>query len=106
VGLVVIGIVASCIPWAYGHPYWTYAILFATAMVDLVLYLVVPECLMCYRCGAQYRMVPDLEEHAAFDLETHEKHRQQKIRLAETQAAEQYRANLAASSENNSPQVH
>jgi hypothetical protein len=39
--------------------------------------------LNCYRCQAQYRDVPGLENHGGFDLETHERHRQQVARLAE-----------------------
>lgn len=87
VTIVTIGFIASSIPWYYGYPLWTYAILFATAAIDVVLYLFMPDCLMCYRCGAIYRDVPGMAEHEHFDLETHEKHRQQKIRLAEAQAA-------------------
>jgi DNA-directed RNA polymerase subunit RPC12/RpoP len=40
VGLVVFGFVASSIAWANYQVFWTFAILFATALVDLVLYLV------------------------------------------------------------------
>ncbi|MGC4006234.1 MAG: hypothetical protein QM811_25205 [Pirellulales bacterium] len=83
VGIVVVGFVASSIPWALGYPIWTYVILFATALLDVLLFLFVPECLMCYRCGAIYRGAPGQAGHEAFDLETHEKHRQQKIRLQE-----------------------
>jgi hypothetical protein len=46
-----------------------------------VLYLTVGNVLHCYRCQAQYRGVPGLENHQPFNLETHEKHRQQEIRL-------------------------
>ena len=81
--IVVLGFVASSITWAYSRPIWTYAILFATAMVDVVLYLVMPSALVCYHCGAQYRGLPGSDRYAGFDLETHERHRQQKIRAAE-----------------------
>ena len=87
VGIVTVGILASCIAWGFYHMYLTFAILFATALVDVVLYLVVPDALMCYRCGAQYRRAPGLDSHAPFSLETHERHRQQKARLAEHKAA-------------------
>ena len=60
---------------------WTYAVLFATALIDVVLYLAVGNLLQCYRCQAQYRGLGGLEGHQPFDLETHEKHRQQTIRL-------------------------
>jgi len=85
VGLVTIGLVGSCIAWAYGQLYWTFGILFATALVDVLLYALVPNALMCYRCGAMYRGVEHMDEHGSFNLETHERHRQQKIRLAEVQ---------------------
>jgi hypothetical protein len=83
--IVVLGFVASSITWAYSRPIWTFAILFATALVDVVLYLVMPSALVCYHCGAQYRGLPDSDRYAGFDLETHERHRQQKIRAAELQ---------------------
>lgn len=81
VGLVVLGLGSSCVAWGFHHMILTFVILFATAMVDLILYLLVPNALMCYRCGAQYRGTADLESHGPFNLETHERHRQQKARL-------------------------
>ena len=83
VAIVVVGFVISSVFWYYRMPKWTYGVLFATALIDVVLYFTVGNVLHCYRCQAQYRGVPGLENHGGFDLETHEKHRQQKIRLAE-----------------------
>jgi hypothetical protein len=83
VAIVTIGILASCVAWAYHQLIPTFVILFLTALVDVVLYLVVPNALMCYRCGAHYRSAPGLDSHSPFNLETHERHRQQKARLAE-----------------------
>ncbi len=85
VGIVTIGFVLSSIAWGMNRPILTYAILFATAGVDVLLYVLMPNVLMCYRCGAQYRGLADAEDYQAFELETHERHRQQKIRLAEHQ---------------------
>jgi hypothetical protein len=87
VAIVVVGFVISSVFWFYRMPLWTYGVLFATALIDVVLYLVVGNVLHCYRCQAQYRGVPGLENYGGFDLETHEKHRQQKIRLAEAAQA-------------------
>jgi DNA-directed RNA polymerase subunit RPC12/RpoP len=83
VGLVVFGFVASSIAWANYQVFWTFAILFATAVVDLVLYLVMGESLTCYRCHAQYRGSLEIERHGGFDLETHERYRQLAARLQE-----------------------
>ena len=82
VAIVVVGFAASSVAWAYTLPIWTFGILFATALIDVVLYAIVPDALMCYRCGAQYRTVPGMQRHGAFNLETHERHRQQTARLA------------------------
>ena len=68
-------------------PLWTFGILFATALIDVVLYLTVGNLLQCYRCQAQYRGVPGLENHEPFDLETHEKHRQQRLGLGKQERA-------------------
>jgi hypothetical protein len=86
VALVAIGIVGSSIAWAYGHLYWTFGILFATALADVLLYTFVGDQLMCYRCHAEYRGVGDMESHGSFDLETHERHRQISARLTEAKA--------------------
>ncbi|MFM1904467.1 MAG: hypothetical protein RLZZ440_2367 [Planctomycetota bacterium] len=84
VGIVVAGFAASCITWAWQLLVPTFAILFGTALVDVLLYLLMPECLTCYRCAARYRGAGG--PHGGFDLETHERHRQQRIRLAEATA--------------------
>ena len=81
VGIVVCGFIISSIFWYYRMPFWTYGVLFATALIDVILYVLVGNVLHCYRCQAQYRGVPGLDNHEPFSLETHEKHRQQQIRL-------------------------
>jgi hypothetical protein len=58
----------------------TFAILFGTALLDVVLYLFMPECLTCYRCAARYSGDDVVESFGTFDLETHEKHRQMMAR--------------------------
>jgi DNA-directed RNA polymerase subunit RPC12/RpoP len=81
VALVIFGFVASSIAWANYHVLWSFAILFATALVDLLLYIVMGESLTCYRCSAQYRGLEDIELHGGFDLETHERYRQMAARM-------------------------
>jgi hypothetical protein len=81
VAIVVAGFIISSLFWYWRMPLWTYGVLFATALIDVVLYLTVGNLLQCYRCQAQYRGVAGLESHQPFNLETHEKHRQQKFRL-------------------------
>ncbi len=82
VTIVVIGFVLSCIFWYFYSVWWTFASLFAVAVIDLLLYLFVGEVLTCYRCGAMYRgLSGGVDNHGPFDLETHERFRQQAARL-------------------------
>ena len=83
--IVVVGFAASCVFWARYEPLWAFACLFVPAIIDFVLYLVVGDALMCYRCGAMYRRLGDLEDYPQFQLETHEKHRQELARLEQSQ---------------------
>jgi DNA-directed RNA polymerase subunit RPC12/RpoP len=83
--LVTIGVVGSSIAWYYASLPWTFGILFATALADLLLYALVGNALMCYRCGAQYRGVAEIESHGPFNLETHEKYRQLAARTPTSQ---------------------
>ena len=82
-GLTIIGLgfAASTVTYYYQQITATFAILFVTALIDAVLYLVMGNVLQCYRCEAQYRGVPGVDEGQEFDLTIHEKHRQQEARL-------------------------
>jgi DNA-directed RNA polymerase subunit RPC12/RpoP len=81
VALVILGFVGSSIAWANYQVFWTFAILFGTALVDLALYVLMGESLTCYRCHAQYRGFEEIERHGGFDLEIHERYRQMAARL-------------------------
>ena len=84
--IVVAGLAASCVAWANRELVATFGILFGTALLDVTLFFLMPDCLSCYRCGARYSgpgvttpggsPAPGGREFGGFDLETHEKHRQ------------------------------
>jgi hypothetical protein len=79
--IVAVGIIGSSIAWHYTNLPWTFGILFATALADLALFVLVRNALMCYRCGAHYRGTADMAAHGQFNLETHEKYRQMAARM-------------------------
>ncbi|HEY7513649.1 MAG TPA: hypothetical protein VIC87_04200 [Vicinamibacteria bacterium] len=60
-GIVVVG--AALAPFT---PY--YASLGVAAAVDAVLYMLLPEITVCYRCHAHFRGFPRNPRHEAFDL--------------------------------------
>lgn len=88
VAIVAFAAVSSAIAWGYYMLYTAFGILFAAALLDLYLYFTIGNLLQCYRCSTEYRGLPHLDDHAAFSLETHEKYRQQAIRLAESHAVQ------------------
>lgn len=79
--IVAVGIIGSSIAWYQGNLLWTYGVLFATALIDVLLYVFVGDALMCYRCQAQYRGVAQMDSYQLFDLETHERYRQLAARM-------------------------
>lgn len=87
VTIVVLGFAASTVAWANYQIAASFAILFATAVIDLVLFLIMGNVVECYCCHAQYRGLSDETSHGRFDLEVHEKHRQHAARLQEHQRA-------------------
>ena len=78
--IVVTGFSISCITWYHYEVFWTFFVLFASALVDIILYVFVGNVLTCYRCHAEYRGT-DRTIHSAFDLEVHERYRQQEARM-------------------------
>ncbi|MEX0710738.1 MAG: hypothetical protein WD278_00225 [Pirellulales bacterium] len=98
VAIVVLGFAASCVAWYFYWTNLTFAILFATALADLVLYKIVGEALVCYSCGAEYRQVAEPRRHGGFDLETHERYRQQAARLAASSGDPRPRVQAASQS--------
>ena len=83
VAIVVLGFGASCVTWYFQWVAATFSILFATALVDVILYFAMGNVLECYRCHAHYRGLEKLDSRDPFDLEIYELYRQQAARLKE-----------------------
>lgn len=83
IAIVAAGFLLSSIAWFYYLIYWAFGILFFFAAIDLALWLSMGECLVCYRCHAQFRGWSTAGA-APFHLETFERYRQV---AARTQAA-------------------
>jgi hypothetical protein len=71
---------------AWYWPYVAWTVLIASAVVDGVLYLTVGDVIVCYRCDAHHRGSPAGAQHKPFDLGTHERYRQERLRRAQLQA--------------------
>lgn len=79
--IVGLGIVLSTIAIAYTMPGVAMMVLMVFGLADWVLYAVLPNRLVCYRCHAQYRHLAGPAEIGVFDLEVNERYRQEAIRM-------------------------
>lgn len=83
--IVAAGIVLSTVAVAMMRPFAALGILMAFALADMVLYAVMRDALVCYRCRARYRQVGASDRHPKFDLEMNERYRQETARLQASQ---------------------
>lgn len=85
-GLAMVGLGAllSTIAWAYYWPKTAIGILMGFALLDLVLYALMSDVLVCYRCGSRHSGTNPDADHPHFDLETAERYRQEAKRLADS----------------------
>lgn len=90
VGLAMVGagILLSTIAVAYMRPVLALGILMGFALVDMVLFALMRDRLVCYRCHAHYRGTGATELHGKFDLELNERYRQETARLKSSNAQE------------------
>lgn len=85
---VALGAITSSIAWMYYQPVLAIGILMVFALLDMALYLIMPDVLVCYRCRTKHHHV-DVSSHQAYNHELGEKYRQEKIRQQEADQAQQ-----------------
>jgi hypothetical protein len=77
-------LLGACVASALTYSaYWitaTWAILIGSALFDGLLYLMVGDVVVCYRCDAHHRGMPVLPEHKPHDLGIGERYRQERLR--------------------------
>jgi hypothetical protein len=61
-------------------PTLAWAVLLGSAVLDGLLYAVVGDAILCYRCGAKHTGLPKCRAYDPFDLSTAEKYRQERLR--------------------------
>jgi hypothetical protein len=86
-GVLVVACIASSIATLFYQWYLTWAILIGSAAFDGILYLLVKDAIVCYRCHALYRGVAASAQHHPFELTVFERYRQEKLRRQELQKA-------------------
>jgi hypothetical protein len=73
VAIFVAGAVISLVLYGFNRVWQAFAVLLGCAAADAVLYKVLPEVTICYRCHAQYRQFTPDPANRAFELGLAEK---------------------------------
>lgn len=83
--IVLVGFALSTVFWFYYMPVASMAVLLASAALDVVLYYLVPDVTICYRCLGQYRGpgANPGDVLRPFDLAIGERYRQERLRVEE-----------------------
>jgi hypothetical protein len=81
--IVVVGFAVSTVYWYYERPIPAFAVLLASALLDMLLYYKVPDVTICYRCLSQIRGPGSNPEgiYQPFDLAIGERYRQERLRI-------------------------
>lgn len=81
---VALGALTSSIAWMYYKPILALGILMGFALLDMILYIVMHDVLVCYRCRTRHHNA-DVSNHGGFDHELGEKYRQEEIKRKENE---------------------
>jgi hypothetical protein len=78
--ILTLACLASAVTYYFYQPWWTWGILIGSALFDGVLYVLVRDVVVCYRCDAHYRALPPGPQHKPFELTIYERYRQEQMR--------------------------
>jgi hypothetical protein len=81
--IVLVGIAISTVFWYYEMPISAFVVLIISLALDFLMYHIVPDVTICYRCLSQVRGAGSLASgrFKPFDLATGERYRQERIRV-------------------------
>jgi DNA-directed RNA polymerase subunit RPC12/RpoP len=87
VGLLIVaaGAVLSSIAWYLHWPMTALGLLMAFALADMLVFAMMPDVLVCYRCKARHHSAKAGAGHPGFSHEVAERYRQEEIRTREAQ---------------------
>ncbi len=78
--ILVVACASSFVTYFWYEKWLTWAILIGTAIFDGLLYLLVGDAVVCYRCQAHYKGFQASPAHQPFELTVGERYRQERLR--------------------------
>jgi hypothetical protein len=84
--ILVSAVVLSTVTYYGYEKWWSWSFLIGSAIIDGVMYLMVGDVLVCYRCESQYRGFTTTHAHHPFEITIGERYRQERIRKEQMKA--------------------
>jgi hypothetical protein len=79
-GILLVALTLSTITYYAYEKWWTWSFLIGSAIIDGVLYLMVGDVVVCYRCNAHHKGLKPIDAHEPFEITIGERYRQERIR--------------------------
>ena len=87
ISLFLLAAAVSCWFYFYNKVWLAFAVLLGAAAVDYLLYRLLPDVIVCYKCHSQYRDFAVNKKYAHFELALAEKHDPKDRRIGEESPA-------------------
>ena len=78
--ILLTAVVLSTVTYYAYQKWWSWSFLIGSAIIDGVMYLMVGDVIVCYRCQAHYRGFTATDAHKPFEITIGERYRQERIR--------------------------
>jgi len=78
--ILVTALILSTLTYYSYQKWWSWSFLIGSAVIDGIMYLMVADVIVCYRCEAHYRGFTSTAAHLPFEITIGERYRQEKIR--------------------------
>jgi hypothetical protein len=84
--ILVTALIFSTLTYYWYEKWWSWSFLIGSAFIDGVMYLMVGDVIVCYRCESHYRGFTSTAAHLPFEITIGERYRQEKIRKEQLKA--------------------
>lgn len=78
--ILLVALVLSTVTYYAYQKWWSWSFLIGSAIIDGVMYLLVGDVIVCYRCEAHHRGIKTMPGHEPFEITIGERYRQERIR--------------------------
>lgn len=78
--ILIVALLLSTVTYYSYQKWWSWSFLIGSAIIDGVMYLMVGDVIVCYRCEAHHRGFTTTPAHQPFEIAIGERYRQERIR--------------------------